>query len=183
MAVSSGQTESLGAVDLGAVESGQVTAGGDRLIVSGEGGTAIVGPDGELVGSFPGLVPLVEPWAAHGSTCIALTEESTDARALFVVELATGAVVVEAELDAAADEPLFATADGCTIAAADPEGYRLVSADDVRRVPTDGELLGLSPDGAVVALELDRRLVLSSLDDSEPVDLGPAGRTVRFTDT
>ena len=183
MSVSSGQTELNAGVDIGAVVSGQVTAGGDRLVVTGDGGSALVGPDGELVGIFGGLVPLPQPWATHGSTCLALTEATTGgARALSIVDLATGTIVAEAELDTDVDEPLFTTADGCTIAVADPEGYQLVTADDVRRVPVDGELLGLAPDGSVVALELDRRLVLSSSDDSEPVDLGPAGRTMWFTD-
>ena len=50
-------------------------------------------------------------------------------------------------------------------------------------IATAGELAGLSPDAEAVVLELDRRLVLSSVgaDDDNAVDLGPVGRTVVFS--
>jgi hypothetical protein len=180
MAVASGEIDEGGTVEIGAVESGDVTAGGDRLIVSGSEGTAIVGPDGDPVATFPGLRTVPDPWATHGSTCTALVEGADDDRRLSVIELTTGDVRSEATVG----DRLFASADGCTIADAVPDGYQLVSSDAVRTVADVGEAVGLSPDGARIVLERDQRQALAvAADGSDPVDLGPAGRIVGFTET
>jgi len=52
-------------------------------------------------------------------------------------------------------------------------------------IDATGDLVGLSPDGTQVVLELDGRLVLAATSagiDDEPVDLGPTGRRVAFTE-
>jgi hypothetical protein len=56
----------------------------------------------------------------------------------------------------------------------------------VRQFQTDDIALSLSLDGAAIAIERDRRIALVSTDPAEstgPIDLGPIGRTLHFTQT
>jgi hypothetical protein len=177
MATTSGETGSSESLGIGAVASGTVSTDGERLIVSGSDGTAIVDDDGDLVGAYPGLAVPATPWATQGSTCVALADDAAAPASVTIVELLDGSIANEAEIR----EPLFASADGCTVASAVADGYQLVSPSAISTIDSDGELIGLSPDAAAVVLELDRRIVLDRPDADEPVDLGPPGRTVEFT--
>jgi hypothetical protein len=176
METASGDTESSGRLEIGQIESGRVSSSGDRLIVSGADGTAIVDDDGSIVATFADLQLGATSWAAQGSGCVALLDGDD---VVTIVALDDGSV----ENEASVDEPLFASADGCTLATPLPDGYQLVSPESIATVTTTGELAGLSPDTEAVVLELDRRLVLSSVgaDAAEGVDLGPVGRTVAFS--
>lgn len=177
MATASGETESSGSLAIGAVESGTMSTDGRRLIVSGADGTAIVDDDGDVLGTYPGLaLPATSP-AAQGSACVALTDDRAAATSVTIVELLDGSVGNEADVT----EPLFSSADGCTIASAVADGYQLVSPSAISTTRSDGTIVGLAPDATAVVLELDRRLVLVELDVDEPLDLGPLGRTVEFT--
>ena len=175
MDATSGDTESSGQLGIGQIESGRVATSGDRLIVSGAEGTAIVDEDGSVVVTFADLQPVATPWAVQGSRCVALT----DGEVVTVVLLVDGSI----ENEATVSEPLFASADGCTIATAATDGYQLISPESITTVRTAGEIAGLAPDAATVVLELDRRLVLTSIgaDDLDAVDLGPVGRAVAFS--
>lgn len=176
MATASGDTDSSGQLEIGQIESGRVSSGGDRLIVSGADGTAIVGDDGSVVATFADLQVVTTPWAVEGSRCVALTDGDDN---ITIASLADGSI----ENEAAVSAPLFASADGCTIATSAADGYQVISPESVTTVTTDGEIAGLAPDAAAVVLELDRRLVLAPVggDDDDAVDLGPVGRTVSFS--
>ena len=183
MSTSSGDTESTGQLDIGAVDSGVVSTSGDRLIVSGTDGSAIVDTDGSVVGTFPQQRPLPGNRATAGSTCVTLTDRSgpDGGGQASIVTLADGSTVNEVEAIA----PLWATADGCTLASPVTGGYQVVSPEALSTVTTDGELTGLSPDGADVVLTVSRRLSLVDATtgpvDDDGVDLGPAGRRIGFT--
>lgn len=177
MSTADGETESSGNLEIGAVESGIVSTDGRRLIVSGADGTAIVDDDGDVVGTYPGLAMPSAPWAGQGSGCVALVDDPAAPTSVAIVDLVDGSV----DNEAAVSPPLFASADGCTIASPAPDGYQLVSPTTASTVASAGELVALSPDAAAVVLELDRRLVLAGPDVDGPVDLGPPGRAVEFT--
>jgi hypothetical protein len=158
-----------------------VTTSGDRLIVTGASGTTIVGDDGEIVADLAAQRPADEA-PPTGSTCIStITDDATETQ-VAVVDTTDGSVLVEAVGSA----PLLADASGCVVAASTASGYDLLSSAGVQQIQTDGTALALAPDGAALAVERDRRVFLEStgLDGStpdEPIDLGPRGRTVHFT--
>jgi hypothetical protein len=59
-----------------------------------------------------------------------------------------------------------------------------LSAEGVRQFETDDTALSLSLDGAALAVERDGRIALVGSDpdaQTDPIDLGPRGRTVHFT--
>jgi hypothetical protein len=182
MSIVSGDTESTGQLAIGPIEFGIVTTSGDRLLVSGAEGFAVIDASGAVVGTFPGRELLATPWAGRGSTCVALSDGATaSSERVSIVAFADGAVVNEADMAA----PLFASVDGCTIVSSTAAGYQVTTVESVAAVTTAGDLVGLSPDGTQVVLELDGRLALAATSagiDDEPVDLGPAGRRVEFTE-
>ena len=181
MSTSSGDTKSTGQLDIGAIESGIVTTTGDRLVVSGADGSAIVDASGAVVATFPGRELLAAPWAGRGSTCVALSDGATaSSEQVGIVAFADGSIVNEADMAA----PLYPSADGCTIVSSTATGYQVTAVESVATVKSTGDLVGLSPDGAHVVVELDGRLALAATSagiDDEPIDLGPTGRRVAFT--
>lgn len=181
MSTSSGNTKSTGQLAIGSIGFGVVTTSGDRLVVSGTDGSAIIDPSGAVVGTFPGQELLAAPWAARGSTCVALSDGATaNSEQVSIVAFADGSIVNEADMA----EPRYSSADGCTIASSTAKGYQVTAVESVATVNSTGDLVGLSPDGAQVVLELDSRLALAATSagiDDEPVDLGPTGRRVGFT--
>lgn len=181
MSTSSGDTESIGQLDIGAVQFGVVSTSGDRLIVSGADGSAIIDTDGSVVGTYPQQRPLPGDRSTAGSTCVVLSDGSDPdgGGRLSIVTLADGSIVNE--VDALA--PLSVTADGCTVASPVADGYQVASPEAVSTVDTLGRLAGLSPDGASVVLDIDNRLSLAAATGpgDDDVDLGPAGRRTGFT--
>ena len=180
MSTSSGDTSDGARLDIGTIESGSVTPGGDRLVVTGATGTALVGADGAVIASYPaqrpaGGLPLL------GSTCFAtVTADDAAEPQITVADTIDGSVLAEAS----GTEPLFSDASGCTVVATAPSGYELLSAEGVSQFQTDDTARSLSLDGAAVAVERDGRLALTGLDpdaSTDPIDLGPRGRTVHFT--
>ncbi len=178
MTTSSGDTESAGRLTLGSVEFGVVTTSGNRLVVVGADGSAIVDDTGAEIGDYPGAQLAPETWAARGSTCVSLTDDTSGHVALVAFE--DGSILNEAATTA----PRFPTADGCTIASRVATGYQVTSPDSVATVNVEGfsAVVGLSPDGAKIALAIGDRLALAdAATGSDTIDLGPTGRTVEFS--
>lgn len=174
MTRSSGDTESIGELDVGTVQSGQVAISGDQLIVTGASGTAIVGADGATLGNFAEHVP-VDATATRSSTCLALVDRADDD--LLIVDMADGSTTAEAR----APGPYSLSADGCTIATPVSGGFQLIGGSEIRKLQTDAELVMLSPDGSSVVLDVDNRLVMAPVDDLDAsMDLGPSGRSIAF---
>ena len=118
-----------------------------------------------------------------GSTCITTTASSDAAEPqLSVIDVTNGAVQVEA----AGIEPVVADASGCIVGASTSVGYDVMSSDGVQELQTDDMLFTISLDGLSVVVQQGARLVLlgSGVDGpapDDPIDLGPQGRTVFFT--
>jgi hypothetical protein len=170
-------------LDIGTIESGAVSPSGDRLIVTGSAGTAILGENAEVIASYGAQRPAATASSPTGSICLTTVEVGNVAEAqIAVIDVTDGSVLVEA----AGSEPLVADASGCIVGATTSDGFDLLSSDGVRRFRNDDVLLALSLDGTVVAAERDGRVVLldTGLDDpssEHPIDLGPRGRSVHFT--
>jgi hypothetical protein len=180
MSTSSGDTSDGARLDIGTIESGSVTPGGDRLVVTGTSGAALVGVDGDVIASYPAQRP-AGGLSLIGSTCFAtVTADDTAEPQIAVVDTTDGSVLVEAS----GSEPLLSDASGCTVVTTTPSGYDLMSAQGVNRFETDDTALSLSLDGAALAVESEGRLALAGSDpdaSTDPIDLGPRGRTVHFT--
>jgi hypothetical protein len=179
MSTASGDTKSTGRLAIGSVESGVVTTSGDRLVVSGADGSAIIDTSGDVVETFPGQELLAAPWAARGSTCVALSDGATaSTEQVSIVAFDDGSIINEADIAT----PRYSSADGCTIVSSTTGGYQVAAVGSVATVDSTGDLVGVAPDGEQVVLELDGRLVLTATSaGTEPTDLGPTGRRVEFT--
>jgi hypothetical protein len=180
MSTSSGNTSDGARLDIGTIESGSVTPGGDRLVVTGATGTALVGAGGDVIASYDAQRP-ASGLPLTGSTClVTVTADDTAEPQIAVVDTTDGSVLVEAS----GSEPLLSDASGCTVTTTTPAGYDLLSAEGVVRFETDDIALALSLDGAALAVERDGRIALAGSDpdtSTDPIDLGPRGRTVHFT--
>ncbi len=182
MSSSNGDTSDGVQLDIGTIKSGDVTTSGDRLVVSGATGTAIVGADGAIVGTYDAERPAGAGEPPVGSTCIA-TISAPDAAEpkIALIDTTDGAVRVEAS----GDEPLLADASGCVVGTRTAVGFALLASDGVQPFRTDDILLALSLDGTSVVVERDGRTILFGVGvdaaSEEPVDLGPLGRTVHVT--
>lgn len=183
MSPSDGAVSEAAQLDIGIIQSGTVTTAGDRLVVTGATGTAIVGENAEIVASFDAQRPAGDGPSPTGSNCLATVDAVDDAETqIAVVDVTDGSVLVEA----AGAGPLVADASGCIVAATTSDGFDLLSSEGVRQFRDGDMLLALSLDGKVAAAERDGRVVLlhTGLDDApseEPIDLGPQGRSVHFT--
>jgi hypothetical protein len=186
MSPTSGDTTDGDQLAIGTVESGSVTPGGDRLVVTGATGTAIVDGDGSAVTTIEAQRPAGGA-TQLGSTCITTITPDVAEPQLTVVDVTEGSVLVEAN----GTEPLLADASGCVVATTSATGYDLMSAEaGVRSFRTGDSPVALSLDGAAIAVVREGRLALvdtapaSDAEESpEPIDLGPRGRTVHFTST
>ncbi len=174
MSPTSGNTDSIGQLELGQIGSGAATVAGDRIVVSGTDGSAIVDDRGAVIATYPDARITGPP---EGSTCVVLADDNSDS----VVVVGTSDATIVAESDV--QEPSFASADGCTVASATPTGYQLMSEGIVSDVDIEDadSLLGLSPDATTVVVQIGSRIALVSGSD-DPVDLGPRGRRVGFAD-
>lgn len=178
----SGQTGTVGQLSIGAIESGMVTAGGDRLVVSGAEGSALIDADGNVLATYMGSQLLLTPWSTRGSACVVLSKGAAadgTGRAS-IVELSGGAVLDNVDVTA----PLFATTDGCTLASTRPDGFQIASADSVATVATTATIVGISPDGSDAVFTSDGRVILADATTGptgDSIDLGPVGRTIGFT--
>jgi hypothetical protein len=182
LSTGSGQTNPVGQLAVGTIESGMVTAGGDRLVVSGTEGSALIDADGNVLATYMSSQLLPAPWSTRGSSCVVLSDGAGadgNGRAS-IVELSGGAVLNDVDVTA----PLFATADGCTLASTRPDGFQVASADSVATVATTATIIGVSPDGVDAVVTIGGRVVLADSTTgptADSVDLGPIGRTVGFT--
>jgi hypothetical protein len=182
MSSSDGAVSEAAQLDIGVIQSGAVTPTGDRLIITGSAGTAIVGDKAEIIASYDVQRPAGDGSSPTGSICLATVDAVDAEEQIAVIDVTDGSILVEA----AGTEPLIADASGCIVAATTSDGFDLLSNDGVRQFSNGDRLLALSLDGKVVAAERDGRVVLlgTGLDDApseEPIDLGPQGRSVHFT--
>ena len=182
----SGDTTEGTELDIGTITDGHVTTTGDRLIVVGADGTAVVDADGAVLGSFRGLFPRppVQAAAPLGARCLSLGDDAGSE--LVLVDTVDAATLTEA----LAPGLLHTSADGCTVVAAAAGALDVITAEDVRRIDLVGALVAVTPDASAVVIERDNRLVLTNLPssdtendtDADPgIDIGPAGRLVSFT--
>lgn len=192
MDLASGDTSDGDQLDVGAITAGYVTASGDRLVVSGAEGTAVVADDAEAIGTYPGVRLADDDVPPTGSQCIALVPLVADPEPqLTVVDTSDASAIVDtvdAGVTAAGPErtPLRADASGCTIAIPTPSGFELLTTAGTQQVPTDDVLVSLAPDAASVVVERSGRLLLvdpfaASAEAAAPLDVGREGGIVHFT--
>lgn len=186
----SGDTEPGQQLDIGTILSGVVMTSGDRLVVTGVDGTAIIDDRGSVAAVAVDARPGEDDEAFRGSTCISLVAAApTGEGELTVLDTRDGQTLAETELSG---DLIERSADGCTVAIGLDTGYEVIDADGVRSV-SDDVLISLAPDGLATIVERDRRLVLTSVEgstdtdsgsdaDIDAVELAPQGRTVWFTD-
>jgi len=187
MSPSTGETSGGGRLDIGTIETGNVTTSGDRLVVTGATGVAIVDQEASVVASFDEQQPVGDGRPPLGSACLAtvtsVPASSNGVESLIaIVEFTDGDTLVEAN----GTGPVLADSSGCVAGVPTPDGFDLLASDGVQRFQTGDELLALSLDGASVVTERDGRVVLLDTTNGdtqppEPIDLGPSGRTAHVT--
>jgi len=192
LSLANGDIAEVGNLSIGTVESGHVSISGERLIVTGADGTAIVSDDGTIVAELPGARPTtsgLDAVAPRGSTCLVV--ERPVAGEVAVIDLETGTVGSEALANADVLSPV----DGCRPVSPTSAGYISIDIEAVTPVTVVGDVVAISPDGGTLAIERTNRLELavratsdaSDEDDNEdeaeePVDVGRAGRATFFAD-
>jgi hypothetical protein len=184
LSITSGEVTTLDSLNVGTVQSGNVAPRGDRLIVRGDQGTAIVDGDGLVIADLPGAQPTTtgtDKLAPHRSTCLILSRATTNE--IMVVDLDDGAIRVEA----LAGPEVLAAVSGCQPVVPTSTGYLSLTPDAVQPVTLVGDVVAISPDGGTLVVENNNRLVLTERavpdsDPADPVDIGRAGRSVFFAD-
>ena len=193
LATSSGETSSIGTTTIAPIRSAAVSPTGDRLIVVGEGGTAIIDGHGDVIAEVFGAVPIetgINELATRTAACVVVLDQ-VDA-GMTVVSLDDGSVVAEADdPNGAAAGDILASADGCTAATPAGHGVTIVAADHVGTIAGTTDLRSLAPDAAAIVVATEARLQLQPVatgdssdasEADEPADLGPDSRLVLFTD-
>jgi hypothetical protein len=186
LSLSSGDITELGSLSIGTVESGDVAVRGDRLIVVGALGTALIDTDGAIITELPGARPTtsgIDELAPHRTACLIVEREG--AGEVAVVDLETGTVGVEA----LANPDVLATVDGCQPIVPTSAGYLSLTPEAVRSVILVGDVVAISPDGGTIGVEWANRLELfpratsdttDDDDEIEPVDVGRGSRDIFF---
>ncbi|WP_395156203.1 hypothetical protein [Ilumatobacter sp.] len=184
LSIASGEVTTLDSLSVGTVQSGNVAPRGDRLIVRGDQGTAIVDGDGLVIADLPGAQPTttgIDKLAPRRSTCVILARAATNE--IMVVDLDDGAIRIEA----LAQPEVLADVSGCLPVVPTSAGYLSLTPDAVQPVTLVGDVLAISPDGGTLVVENNNRLLLTERavpdsDPADPVDIGRAGRSVAFAD-
>lgn len=184
MSAVTGEIVDAGPLNVGTVNRGHVAVRGDRLIVVGSTGTAIVDAVGATVAEVVDAAPTktgIDSTAPHRSECLILER----GREVVVVSLEDGAVVVEA----IATGEVRAGVNGCAPVVSTATGYLAISTNGVVRATVEGDVAAVSPDGSTIVVENGTRLELlpradggDESDAVEPVDIGRTGRTTLFAD-
>jgi hypothetical protein len=191
MDLSSGDTSDGDELEVGTIAAGYVSTSGDRLVVSGADGTALVTADAEKIGTYAGALLADVGRPPTGSQCVALVPAAADPEPqLRVVDTTDGSSIVDTvDAGVTAEEadrtPLLPDASGCTIAIPTSWGYQLLTADGVEQVTTPDVLVALAPDAAQAVVERTGRLMLvDPAPDGQtetPIDVGREGAAVHFT--
>jgi hypothetical protein len=190
--LANGDTSDGDDLEIGTVTSGVVTTSGDRLVVSGAEGTAVVDAEAGTVGTYSGTRLPDPDRPPIGSQCVALVPLAADPEPqLRVVDVTDGTSIVDAVDVGVVDDgtertPLHPDATGCTIALATSSGFELVTPDGTQSVPSSDELIALAPDASRVVAERTGRLLLldafsTSDEPADPIDIGRQGGVVHFT--
>jgi hypothetical protein len=192
MDIATGETSEADGLDVGTIAAGYVTPSGDRLVVSGADGTALVGSDGGTIGTYAGARLADDEVPPTGSQCVALVPVEADPEPQLTVMSTTdgNSVVdtVDAGVAAQGPErtPLRPDASGCTIAIPTSSGVELVTPDGTQFIPTDDELIALAPDASKVVVVRTGRLLLvdpftAPVEAAAPIDVGREGGVIHFT--
>ena len=186
LSVADGSVESVTSLTVGTVLAGHVAVRGDRLIVIGEDGTAVLSSDGTVIADLPGATPTttgIDEGAPRDGSCLIVQRSAVGEVA--VIDLEDGTVRAEA----LADADVLAPVSGCDPVARTPSGYLVITQEGVLRATTVGVVAGLSPDGQSLVIENANRLELlpritkdSETTDVEPIDIGRSGRHVLFAE-
>lgn len=186
LALEDGSTREAGQLTVGTVLEGHVAVRGDRLIVVGEAGTAVIDEQGETLVDLPDARPTtagIDRRAPRRNDCLIVAREAVGEIA--VVDLADGAIVAEA----LANPDVLAGTDGCRVLVPTTSGYLLVTRDGVLRATVTGDVVAFSPDGRHVVVDRENRLELHTVvtednvaSEDEPIDIGRSGRSVLFAD-
>ena len=184
LSIASGEVTTLDSLSVGTVQSGNVAPRGDRLIVRGDQGTAIVDGDGLVIVDLPDAQPTttgIDELAPRRSACVILARAASNE--IVVVDLEDGAIRIEA----LARPDVLADVSGCLPVVPTSAGYLSLTPDAVQPVTLVGNVLAISPDGGTLVVENNKRLVLTERavpdsDRADPVDIGRAGRSVAFAD-
>lgn len=182
----SGDIQKVADLSIGTVEAGHVSPRGDRLIMIGTDGTAIVDSEGIVLAEILDARPTntgIDAVAPRRNDCLLTARDEIGD--VVVVGLTEGNVIAEA----VADAEVFAGADGCEPISPTPLGYQVLTNDGVLRTTVAGDVIAASPDGKYVVTDSRNRLALVSRvtgtdadDDAEPIDIGRNGRIVLFAD-
>ena len=182
----SGDMQKVADLAIGTVEAGHVSTRGDRLIMIGTDGTAVVDNTGTVLAEVLDARPTntgIDTVAPRRNDC--LLAARAEAGDVIVVGLLEGNVIAEA----VADPDVFAGADGCEPISPTPLGYQVLTNDGVLRTTVAGDVIAVSPDGQNVVTDSRNRLALlpritgtDADDDAEPIDIGRNGRIVLFAD-
>jgi hypothetical protein len=192
MDLSSGDTSDGDELEVGTIAAGYVSTSGDRLVVSGADGTALVTADAEKIGTYAGALLADVGRPPTGSQCVALVPAAVDPEPqLRVVDTTDGSSIVDtvdAGVTAEGSErvQLRADASGCTIAIPTSSGFELVTPDGTQLIPTNDTLVAMAPDASRVVVERTGRLLLvdpftESGDGVAPIDVGREGGVIHFT--
>jgi hypothetical protein len=188
MSLSNGEVTEIGSLAVGTVQSGHVAIRGDRLIVTGTDGTAVIGPDGAVIADLPAARPTtsgIDELAPRRAACLIVEREV--AGEIVVVDLEDGTILAEA----LANPEVLSGASGCEPIVPTSAGYLALTADGVLNATVVGDVIAVSPDGRTIAAENANRLELLPRLESEPepdddpiapIDIGRAGRVVTFAD-
>lgn len=184
LSIASGEVTTLDSLSVGTVQSGDVAPRGDRLVVTGDEGTAVLDSNGVVIADLPDAQPTttgIDKLAPRRSTCVILSRAATNE--VMVVDLDDGTIRIEA----ITQSEVLAAVSGCQPVVPTSAGYLSLTQNAVHPVTLVGDVIAISPDGGTLVFENNNRLVLTQRavpdsDPDEPVDIGRAGRNVAFAD-
>ena len=192
MGLASGDTSDGDRLDIGTVEAGHVWTSGDRLVVTGTEGTAIVTADGEILATIAAAAPVDATTLTRARCLIVAAADGSGESPLTMIDVADGTVVAESDRSGT----VLSSADGCTALIDTVDGYQLLDTSGAIVVDTPSDIVALAPDAAAIVEARDGRSLLIPIDRSDEtedstgtaaggaddVDLGPDGRALAFTE-
>ncbi|NND73777.1 MAG: hypothetical protein HKN44_02120 [Ilumatobacter sp.] len=186
LSLDDGSVSEVSQLTIGAVLEGHVAVRGDRLIVIGEAGTAVIDDAGAVLADLPDAVPTmtgIDVVAPRRNDCLIVSREAVGEIA--VIDLADGTILAEA----LANPEVLAGTDGCRVLVPTTSGYLLVTREGVLRATVTGSVVAIAPDARHIVVDNANRLELLPVVtednvpvEDEPIDIGRSGRAVHFAE-